>query len=420
MFALIDCNNFYASCERLFRPDLRTKPVVILSNNDGCVVARSNEAKTLGIKMGAPYFKVKELCDLYDVTIFSSNYTLYGDLSARVMRVIEEAWDEVEVYSIDEAFLDLSTLTKKDINTFCLTLQQKILQYTGIPTSIGIGHTKTLAKVANFVAKKKLNMPVFNISGFETEWLEKIEVGDIWGIGRQGKRKLKGFGILTAYQLASQNPHWIKANFNIVLQRTVMELQGISCLSLEAIEPKKSLVASCSFGLPQTNLIAIEEAISHHCATAWGKLRKQELVAHYMSVFLYTNRFDESLKPYSKAISFRLVNPTDDIRQITSFAKQALKRLYKEGIPYKKSGIMLAELAPKSHMQMDLFHKPSDTMIAKSEKIMTLIESINKKYGTRTIRLAAEGFQKKWSMKREMKSPCYTTSWAELPWAQVK
>ncbi|WP_131784036.1 Y-family DNA polymerase [Legionella gresilensis] len=420
MFALIDCNNFYASCERLFRPDLRTKPVVILSNNDGCVVARSNEAKALGIKMGEPYFKVKEICDLYDVTIFSSNYTLYGDLSARVMRVIEEAWDNVEIYSIDEAFLDLSTLPKQNIDAFCLTLQQKILQYTGIPTSIGIGHTKTLAKVANFTAKKKLNAPVFNITGLETEWLEKIEVGDIWGIGKQWQRKLKGFGVITASQLASQNPHWIKSHFNVVLQRTVMELQRISCLSLETIEPKKSLVASCSFGMPQTSLVAIEQAISHHCATVWGKLRKQELVAHYMSVFLYTNRFDESLKSYSKSISFRLINPTDDVRQITSFAKQALKRLYKEGIPYKKSGIMLAELAPKSHRQMDLFHEPSDTMIAKSEKVMSLMESINKRYGTRTIRLAAEGFQKEWAMKREMKSPCYTTCWSELPFARIK
>ncbi|WP_131750118.1 Y-family DNA polymerase, partial [Legionella beliardensis] len=344
MFALIDCNNFYASCERLFRPDLSTKPIVILSNNDGCVIARSNEAKALGIAMGVPYFKVKELCDLHDITLFSSNYTLYGDLSARVMRVIEEAWDNVEIYSIDEAFLDLTTLPKQNIDAFCQTLQQKILKYIGIPTSIGIGATKTLAKAANFVAKKKLNTPVFNITGLETYWLEQTGVGDIWGIGRQWQRRLKGLGIMTAKQLAEQNLSWIKAHFNVILQRIIMELQGISCLTLEAIEPKQSLVASRSFGHPQTHLPSIEEAISHHCATAWAKLRKQELVTYYMSVFLYTNRFDEHLKPYSKSLSFRLVNPTDDLRKLTTFAKQAVKRLYKEGVPYKKGGIMLAEL----------------------------------------------------------------------------
>ncbi|STX55745.1 UmuC [Legionella beliardensis] len=250
-------------------------------------------------------------------------------------------------------------------------------------------------------------------------WLEKLAVGDIWGIGRQWQQKSKGFGVITANQLASQNPHWVKSNFNVVLQRTVMELNGMSCLPVEAIEPKKSLVASCSFGRPQTHLLAIEEAISHHCATAWGKLRKQELVANYMSVFLYTNRFDGHLKPYSKSISFRLINPTDDIRQLTACAKQALKRIYKEGVPYQKSGIMLAELTLKSPAQMDLFNQPSDTALVKSEKLMTLIESINKRYGARSIRLAAEGFQKQWTMKREMKSPCYTTCWTELPVAKT-
>ncbi|WP_419419223.1 Y-family DNA polymerase [Legionella sp. D16C41] len=413
MFALIDCNNFYASCERLFRPDLRNKPVIILSNNDGCVIARSNEAKALGIKMGEPYFKVKDLCRVNQVTLFSSNFTLYGDLSARVMRIIEEAWDRVEIYSIDEAFLDLTAMPKNKLNDFCATLQKQILKYTGIPTSIGIGQTKTLAKLANAVAKK-LMIPVFNITDEAAYWLTQVPITDVWGIGKQWQRKLKSLGILTASNLANYGLPNLKPLFNVVLQRTAMELNGISCLPLEAIAPNKSIIASRSFGQPQTNVMQIANAISHHCATAWMKLRKQELTTQYLTIFLKTNRFDESLKVYSKSVGFQLLSPTDDLRTLTAAAKHALKKIYKPNIPYTKVGLQLTDLSPKNSLQLNFFHPLKEENITKTEKLMAIIENINEKYGDRTIRLAAEGFQKNWTMKSGMKSPCYTTCWSEL------
>ena len=232
MFALIDCNNFYVSCERLFRPDLRGKPVLVLSNNDGCVIARSNEAKELGIKMGQPYFQIKALSKKHQIQVFSSNYTLYGDLSNRVMSIIEAAWPEVEIYSIDEAFLDLSTMPAFDHHAFCSQLQKTILKSTGIPTSIGIGSTKTLAKIANHICKMELKVPVFNVTS-QSHWLAKIDVGDVWGIGHRWQKKLKEKGIHSAWHLAALNAQVIKTHYNVVLMRTVMELQGISCIGLE-------------------------------------------------------------------------------------------------------------------------------------------------------------------------------------------
>ncbi|STX52420.1 DNA polymerase V, subunit C [Legionella busanensis] len=419
MFALIDCNNFYASCERLFRPDLRNKPIVILSNNDGCIIARSNEAKALGIKMGEPYFKVRDLCKTNQVTLFSSNYTLYGDLSARVMQVIREAWDAVEIYSIDEAFLDLTTLSPNKIDYFCNMLQKKVLKYVGIPTSIGIGKTKTLAKLANVVAKK-LTIPVFNITDDTAYWLRQISIENIWGIGKQWQKKLKCLGILTASDLACQSPQRMKSLFNVVLQRTVMELNGISCLPLEAIAPNKSILASRSFGNLQTDLIEIEKAISHHCASAWSKLRKQELTAQYVSIFLLTSRFNDNFQSYSKTLGFRLIKPTDDLRELTATAKHGLKQLYKPNVPYKKVGLLLAELTPKQQIQLNLFHPEQEETLANTEKLMSVMESINQKYGDRMIRLAAEGFKKNWTMKQDMKSPCYTTRWSDLAWVKVK
>lgn len=420
MFALIDCNNFYVSCERLFRPDLRVKPIVVLSNNDGCVVARSNEAKALGISMCVPYFKIKELCKQYGVVAFSSNYTLYGDISARVMRIIQENWPETEFYSIDEAFLDLSSLPKASLDTFCSYLQKKILTDIGIPTTIGIGSTKTLAKVANHVAKKQLKIPVFNVTNQLHYWLNLIEPCDLWGIGKQWHKKLLTYGIITAADLVTVDLAWIRNNFNIVLQRTVMELKGIPCLSLEIPQPGKSIVSSCSFGGLQGKLTKIEEAIASHCATAWEKLRKQELRAQYLSVFLQSNPFRQDLKQHFPALGFRLISATDDLLELTSFAKQILRKIYREKIFYMKAGIMLAELSPKATFQMDLFHGKHKTKILKNEAIMQAIEAVNHKYGRDTLILAAEGPKKNWTTKRHLISPYYTTSWSALPRVLVK
>ncbi|HAT3877868.1 TPA: Y-family DNA polymerase [Legionella pneumophila] len=420
MFALIDCNNFYASCERLFRPDLRTTPIIVLSNNDGCVVARSNEAKALGIKMGVPYFEVKGLCKQHNVQVFSSNYTLYGDLSHRVMTVIEANWPDTEIYSIDEAFLNLKTLSEDKIDTFCTYLQKTILKHTGIPVSIGIGRTKTLAKVANHVAKKKLKIAVFNVTNQEEHWLSHLEVDDIWGVGRQWYKKLIGFGVTNALELSKLNPRFVKDRFNVVLQRTVLELRGKPCLELEEIAPKQSIMSSCSFGGLQSDFGFIQEAISHHCGTAWAKMRRQGLITQHLSVFVRSNPFREDLAQYSNSIGFRLVNPTDDVRYLTAAAKLCLKKIYRKGIQYHKCGVLLADLIDKQYRQMDLFHQPSDEKIIETEKVMKLICGINQKYGSRTMRLAAEGFRKSWSMKRQLKSPHYTTRWSELPIAYLK
>ena len=419
MFALIDCNNFYASCERLFRPDLRQKPVIVLSNNDGCVIALSNEAKKLGIKMGIPYFEVKQFCREHNVQVFSSNYTLYGDLSERVMRVIEENWPHTEIYSIDEAFLNLTGLKSREASNFCEDLQKKIFKFTGIPVSIGIGKTKTLSKIANRIAKKILQIPLFDVTD-QYFWLEKIEVGDIWGVGRQWERKLRNFGVRTAADLTKLNLAFVRKNFNVVLQRTIMELNGIPCLELEVPEPKQSIISSCSFGGVQNNYLYVREAISHHCATAWAKMRDEGLLAQHLSVFIRSNPFREDLKQYSNMVGFRLVNPTDDIQVLTKMAKFCLKKIYRPEIHYHKSGVILADLIDKKYRQGDLFNQPEKSTLLQTETLMNLMGSINEKYGSRTIRLASEGFKKQWNMRRELKSPNYTTQWLELPTVYVR
>lgn len=414
MFALIDCNNFYASCERLFRPDLQNKPIVVLSNNDGCVIARSNEAKDIGIKMGAPYFKMKGLCQQNQIQVFSSNYTLYGDISARVMSILMDSWDHVEVYSIDEAFLDLSTLPPSLHDSFCEQLQKKILKYTGMPVSIGIGATKTLAKAANYTAKKILKTPVINIT-HQMDRLQDISAGDVWGVGRRLEKKLVAVGIHTAADLASFNKHLIRKFFNVVLMRTATELEGIPCL--ESVEPKarKSIMSSRSFGVRQTEFTALEEAISAHCAIAWGKLRRGNLAVQHISVFVRSNPFREDLTQYSNTWGFRLVNPTDDIRLLTRLAKLCLKKIFRAGVEYHKAGVLFGDLIEKTALQLDLFHQPDEATLIRNEGVMKAMEAINQKYGSHTVRLAAEGFKKPWGMKRNLKSPNYTTRWHELP-----
>ncbi|MCW8444172.1 Y-family DNA polymerase [Fluoribacter gormanii] len=415
MFALIDCNNFYASCERLFRPDLKDVPIVVLSNNDGCCIARSNEAKALGIAMGEPYFKIKSLCNRHGVKAFSSNYTLYGNMSHRVMCTIEESWPHLEIYSIDEAFLDLSSLPTASHDSFCEQLQKKILKHTGIPTSIGIGPTKTLAKAANYLCKKVFKIPVFNITSNREQLLKQISVGEVWGVGRQWENKLIAKGIHTAYDLARTNPHLLKKSFNVVLMRTALELQGIACGALEEVEPKQNIMSSKSFGQMQTQRSSIAESVSSHCARAVEKMRHQDLLAQRIAVFVHTNRFREDLAQHFQSIEFRLINPTDDLRLITKIAKRCLHRIFKPGYYYKKAGVSLLDLIPKNPRQLDIFHQPSDEHLHHTEQLMSVLDQINQKYGRSTIRLAAEGYSKPWAMRAELKSPAYTTRWSEVP-----
>ncbi len=414
MFALVDCNNFYASCERLFRPDLYHQPIVVLSNNDGCVIARSNETKALGIGMGEPFFKIKALCTQHRIHVFSSNHTLYNDLSARVMAVIQAEWEETEIYSIDEAFLDLHSMPDHLIEAFCWDLQKKILQITGIPTSIGIGPTKTLAKAANFIAKKKLKTPVFSIVN-QAFWLKELAVGEIWGIGRHGQQKLVDLGIHTAFELIHWDAHALKTHFNVCLQRTVAELQGQSCVDLVVLEQSKSILSSRSFGTVQTTYSALREAVSYHCGIAWEKLRHQHLKVKRLSVFVYTGPYRET-----NTVSMTLPMNTDDIRIITRYAEFCLKKLYQAGSCYKKCGVLLTDLEDKQVLQYDLFTETSEASLIQTEKTMKVIEAINHKYQSKTVYLAAEGVTKKWSMKRNRMTPCYTTKWTDLALVYAK
>ncbi|KTD72806.1 Y-family DNA polymerase [Legionella tucsonensis] len=415
MFALIDCNNFYASCERFFRPDLRTTPIVVLSNNDGCCIARSNEAKALGIAMGEPYFKIKGLYIQHGVKAFSSNYTLYGNISHRVTCTIEESWPHVEIYSIDEAFLDLSSMPAELHDSFCAMLQKKILKHTGIPTSIGIGPTKTLAKLANHCCKKVFKIPVFNITAQRENLLKQIAVGDIWGVGRQWEKKLLARRIYTAYDLAIHNPHQVKKSFNVVLMRTAMELQGIACGGLEEVEPKQSIMSSKSFGQMQTEFSSVAQSVSGHCARAVEKMRAQGLVVQRLYVFVHTNRFRQDLAQHFQAMEFRLVNATDDLLLITHIAKRCLRRIFKQGYFYKKVGVCLEDLIPKDPRQLDTFHQPTDEELEHTECLVSVLDKVNQKYGRSTLRLAAEGYSKPWGMRAELKSLVYTTRRSDVP-----
>ncbi|MGQ3891362.1 Y-family DNA polymerase [Legionella sp. CNM-4043-24] len=414
MFALVDCNNFYASCERLFRPDLRDKPIVVLSNNDGCVIARSNEAKALGIAMGEPFFKVKSLCRQHGIQVFSSNYTLYGDMSQRVMSVIEAAWPQVEVYSIDEAFLDLRSMPAHRHDEFCQDLRQRILKFTGIPTSIGIGPTKTLAKLANHICKKELKIPTFNID-HQRQWLDRIEVGEVWGVGRRWQKKLMAEGIYSAGDLAAVNAPMIRKKFNVVLMRTAMELQGINCDRSDEAAPRHSIMSSRSFGSMQTHFSSLAEAVSSHCARACEKARQHGLLARRVYVFVRSNPHRGDLAQYTNSMDCGLLIASNDTRVITRAAKECLKRLFKAGVFYKKVGVMLEDLIDQSQQQLNLFYQPEPGELLKQGQLMGVLDAINRRFGSHTIKLAAEGYNRAWAMQSNMRSPCYTTRWSDLP-----
>jgi DNA polymerase V len=419
MYALIDCNNFYASCERLFRPDLHYKPIIVLSNNDGCVIARSNEAKQLGIAMGEPYFKIKALCHQHRVAVFSSNFALYGDLSERVMSTIKQNWPHMEIYSIDEAFLDLSSMPLEEQTAFCTKLQKIILQNTGIPTSIGIGATKTLAKIGNHICKRVLYIPVFHMYQ-QQDWLKQISVGDVWGVGRQWQKTLKAVGICTAHDLATVTLLDYKHHWNVSLLRTAMELRGIVCFQHTEQQAKKSIISSKSFGEMQTDFAILAQALSSHCARAYDKLRAEGLVVHALSVFIQTNQHRSDLPSYYNAIEVKLPTPTDDLRAITTHAKDCLRKIFKTGFDYKKIGVRLDQLSTKNTRvvkspQLNLFENPPKEDGIKTEKMMTLLDQVKQKFGRHTIKLAAEGNSKTWLHSTMMRSPCYTTRWDELP-----
>ncbi len=418
MFALVDCNNFYVSCERTFDPKLEGRPVVVLSNNDGCIIARSEEAKAFGIGMGNPFFQVRDIIERHGVRVFSSNYTLYGDMSSRVMSILSEFSPEMEVYSIDEAFLDFSHLENSKMEPVAREIRKKVKQWTGIPVSVGIAGTKTLAKLANRTAKKNpLSGGVFLFDGKEKTkvLLGKTETRDIWGIGGNLSVRLQREGIYTALALVEADDEKIRNILGVCGLRTAMELRGIPCIRLEnAALPRKSVCCSRSFGKEVSTLEELSEAISLYTADAAERLRHGKLAAGVVSVFLDTGRFRKKCQYYFNSISKSIAVPSNSTGDLTGHAVSLIRKIYRENLTYKKAGIIFTELSTSESVQFDLF---SDTpaKFAKSCVLSEAMDSINSRFGDGSVFYASEGTGKSWAMARERCSPHYTTRWDEIP-----
>ena len=412
-FALVDCNNFYASCERVFNPKLIGKPIVVLSNNDGCIITRSAEAKAMGIKMGEPYFKAKKTIQQNNVKVFSSNYALYGDISQRVMETLSGFSPDIEIYSIDEAFLGFNGFKNYELNTYCRHMREKIKKWVGIPVSIGLSETKTLAKIANHLAKKNhhyAGVCILKDKFAIDRALKETEINDVWGIGRRSSIFLKRYNIRTAKDFTLLNRQWIRKNIGIVGEKIYFELKGVSCIDLELLPvDKKSCCVSRSFSKPIEKLNDLEESISNYGIRVAEKIRKEKLVAQSMSIFVLTNHFNKRERQYSNSIKLQLPFPTNDSIKIVKRALEGVRQIYRSGYRYKKSGIILYELNKSSEIRGLL-----DTDRCESESMMKTIDKINYKYGASTIKLASEGIEKKWSMKRDNVSQCYTTRFDEL------
>ena len=417
MFALVDCNNFYASCERVFDPKLKDVPIVVLSNNDGCVIARSNESKALGIKMGAPFFQQEKFFAENGVKVFSSNYTLYGDMSRRVMDTLRNFSPQVEVYSIDEAFLDFSNFPKVDLTKYAAKSRRTVLKNLGIPTGIGIGSSKTLAKSANHYAKKMTNTGVYCI---DTEAkrktvLEWQPIDDVWGIGRQYCKWLESHGVKNAWQLANADKQWIAQKMGVVGLRLVNELNGISCIALEQAPPaKQAICTSRSFGNSLTDKEEVRQSLATHITRCAEKLRKQQSVAGAIQVFILTNVWNTTQKQYSNSITIPLLQASSDTAELLHYGMQGFERLWKEGYQYKKSGAMVLDLVPANQVQQSLFTPNEDGYKEKAAALMKTLDAINSKMGRDTLRYAAAGYSKKWRLKVEHKSPAYTTNMEDI------
>ena len=411
--ALIDCNSFYVSCERLFNPKIRRKPVVVLSNNDGCIISRSNEAKALGIKMGEPYFKEKEIIVKNNVQVFSSNYSLYGDISRRVMRTLKRFNSDIEIYSIDEAFLDLSNYSDKEVENVGHEIRSIVLKWTGIPTSIGIAKTKTLSKVANHIAKKKQS-GVVSLIGIKNidPILEKVEINDVWGVGRQLTKFYHKNGIYNAKQLKNKSNSWIKKNSNVLGSRTAMELRGISCIDLETtVSKRKSCVVSRSFGKRVESFQQLKEAIANYSLNASEKIRSESLVTKSITVFIRTSPFQNRFGFYSNSKTIDLPIATNNSIEIVKTALNALEAIFKNGYRYQKSGVMLSHLSDSSNNK-NLFSSEKDEKI---NNLMKSIDNTNYRYGRSTLSLASAGVQKRWNMRKEYSSKIDTADFYSLP-----
>ena len=410
--ALIDCNSFYVSCERLFNPKIKNIPVVVLSNNDGCVISRSTEAKKIGIKMGEPYFKVKELVKKNNVQIFSSNYSLYGDLSRRVMKVLKGFSDKIEIYSIDEAFIDLSHIKDENIEDYGKKIRERILKWTGIPTSVGISCTKTLSKVANHVAKKNKTGVIFLKDNID-DVLKNFDISDIWGVGRQLSKLYIKNGINNAYKLKNISNSWVKKSTNVLGAKTVMELRGIPCINLETEETKrKSCCVSRSFGRKIESLNKLKESITTHCLNAAEKIRNDNQTTRSITVFIRTSPFDKNRKYYSNSLTIDLPVATNNSLELVKVAIEGLKKIYKYGYFYQKAGVILSKLSEAGEKNLNLL---TPILENKSQTLMKAIDVTNAKYGRNVISVAQAGINNSWKMRREHSSKIDTASFDSLP-----
>tara|TARA_B100001123_G_scaffold422208_1_gene530812 strand:+ start:472 stop:1752 length:1281 start_codon:yes stop_codon:yes gene_type:complete len=417
--ALVDCNSFYVSCERLFDPSIIKKPVVVLSNNDGCVISRSVEAKALGIKMGEPYFKVQKIIKKNDIKVFSSNYSLYGDISRRVMKTLKQFSPQIEIYSIDEAFLNLSLIRDDHLFEYGNKIRKTVLKWTGIPTSIGIASTKTLSKAANHIAKKEKSGVINLIKSEEIDhFLEKIKINDVWGVGRQLTKFYIKNGINTAYQLKNISNNWIKKNTNVFGSRTAMELRGISCTPLETHQEKrKNCCVSRSFGKKVTNLEELKQSITSHCLNAAEKIRVDNQTTKKITVFIRTSPFLKDKNYYAGTKDVDLAIRTNDSIELVKQALIALNHIYKKGYRYQKSGIILSGLKDMNIYKKNLFSTISSE--EKRTRLMKAIDHTNIKYGRHALSIAQVGFKGRWNIKKQHSSKIDTACFDFLPIVKV-
>jgi DNA polymerase V len=424
IFALVDVNNFYVSCERVFQPQFEQVPMVVLSNNDGCAVARSAEVKALGVKMGTPWFKMKALAKEHGILALSSNYTLYGDMSNRATAVLRDFSPDIEVYSVDESFLRVESVAHLygGVTAMGQQIRQRVKQWTGLPVCVGCGPTKTLAKIANHLAKKNPEFDgVCDLHAIPRPerlwWMSQLEVGEVWGVGKRIAKRLNAMGVETVLDLRNSSIKEIRAQFGVVMERTCNELRGISCLELEDVAPpKQQIMSSRSFGSPVTTLAELREAVASYVSRAAEKLRAQGSVSAAVQVYIQTNRFKESDLQYSEGLLVPLPDPTDDTRLLASAAILGLGLIFKPGYQYKKAGIMLTLISDKAKRQQTLFDDPLQR--AQSAKLMAAMDAINAEFGRDTVRTGATGTEKRWAMRSENRSPRFTTRWDELPIAK--
>lgn len=414
-YALIDGNSFYCSCERLFSPGLRGRPVIVLSNNDGCAVARTPEAKALGIKMGVPFFQIRELCQAEGVAVFSSNYTLYGDISRRMNELYHQFAPEVEVYSIDESFLDITGIRSRDRRAYGLEIRVQLYDWIGIPTCVGIGSTKTLAKLANHVAKKTPHLGGvcdFTDVGLREELLPAVPAEDLWGIGKASAAKLAGIGISTVGQLRSTPPFLARQLLGVVGERIVLELNGEACHALESVAPqRKGIAVTRSFGRAIERFPEMREAVAAYATRAAEKLRHHGVAAVQGHVFMHTNKFNgDPWRHQGSALSF--LEATNDTHELVSAAVRAARAAWADGFRYAKAGLVLTELVPMQDVQRSLF---AGADREKRKDLMDALDSVNRRFGRGTIYPATAGTRRDWQTKFERRSPRYTTSWDELP-----